>query len=40
MKNFANPTDAIKNVACAISLLFSKKETWEEGKKIMSEMDF
>lgn len=40
MKNFQNPTDAIKNVACAICVLYNRKETWEEGKKIMSEMDF
>lgn len=40
MKNFIIPIQSIMNVGCAICCLFQRKENWDEGKKIMSEMDF
>ena len=40
LKTYSNPDGAVKNVINAVCLLLGRKENWEEGRKLISEMDF
>jgi dynein heavy chain, axonemal len=40
VKSFAKPPELVATVLCAVCLLFRKKETWDEAKKLMGDSKF
>jgi dynein heavy chain, axonemal len=40
VKSFAKPPELVSTVLCAVCLLFKKKETWDEAKKLMGDSKF
>jgi hypothetical protein len=40
MKNMGKPPLMVQTVMCSICLLLGKKESWDDAKKLLSEMNF
>ena len=40
VKSFANPPKAVGTVMAAVCLLLGRKETWEDSKKLLNEINF
>ena len=40
VKSFANPPKAVGTVMAAVCLLLGKKETWEDSKKLLNDINF
>lgn len=40
MKSYTKPPDAVELVMNAVCLLFKKKQSWDEGKRLLGDMNF
>jgi dynein heavy chain len=40
MKSYVKPPEPVEKVMSAVCIMFNKKQTWDDGKKLLNDMDF